>query len=85
MERVIVETVFAEPITLEAIEAAIQSGQPCLVAHRVRHLRSYVSLDGLRSVCEYEAPDAESLRQVSQRLGRTYERIWTARVFSSEK
>jgi hypothetical protein len=35
-------------------------------------------------VCEYEAPDAESVRFVQQRLGMAFERVWTATVLSVE-
>ena len=35
----------------------------CFQLHRVRLLRSYLSNDGLRMLCLYRAPDAESERQ----------------------
>jgi hypothetical protein len=83
--RVIAERVFTEPLTAESLEAVGRDGQSCLAAYRVRHLRTLLSPDGLRTICEYEAPDAESVRQASTRLGLPFERIWTARVFDSEK
>jgi hypothetical protein len=83
MEHVIAERVYAEPVDVVALEAALRTGHPCLDTYRVRHLRTYVSLDGKRLICEYEAPDAESVRAVSQRLRIPYERIWTATVLIS--
>ena len=81
MEHVIVERVFAEPVEAADLKAAIEKVQSCLDAHRVRHLRSCLSLDGLRMICEYEAPDAESVRIANLRSGSRFERIWTAKIF----
>ena len=84
MEHVIVERVFAEPITVEQLQASLARGESCMTMHRVRFLRSNLSRDGLRMICEYEAPDAESVRIVNQRLGMAFERVWTANVLSAE-
>ncbi|HTU63261.1 MAG TPA: nickel-binding protein [Polyangiales bacterium] len=84
MELVIVERVFAEPLQLEALQARMQTGEGCHMAHRVRFIRTLLSSDGLRAICEYEAPDAEAVRAVNRQLDAPYERIWTARVISSE-
>ena len=84
MEHVIAERVFEEPIDVAEVEQRVQAAQGCLRSHRVRHLRSCVSLDGRRMICEYEAPDAESVRAVALRLGIPYERVWTAKVIRSE-
>ena len=82
MEHVIVERVFAEPLSVEEVEAALARGKGCMVAHRVSHVRTTLSLDGRRTICEYLAPDAETVRRVSERLGVPYERVWTARVIA---
>ncbi|MET0384810.1 MAG: nickel-binding protein [Polyangiales bacterium] len=84
MEHVIAERVFAEPVSLEAVDQALRNNESCLNANRVRHLRSCVSLDGLRMICEYEAPDAETVRRISQQLGVPYERVWTARIYTRD-
>jgi len=81
MEHVIVERVFLEPVEFADIERAASLGQSCLEARRVTLLRSSLSRDGLRMICEYEAPDAESVRVANQLAGSPFERIWTARVF----
>lgn len=85
MEHVIAERLFAESVDLGELEAMLRAGHPCMTTYRVRHLRTCVSLDGKRMICEYEAPDAESVRAVSKRLGIPYERIWTAKVMTSER
>ena len=85
MEHVIVERVFAEPQSIEKVEALLRAGHPCLATYRVTHLRTSMSLDGRRMICEYSAPDAESVRAVSERTGLPYERVWTAHVIVSGK
>jgi hypothetical protein len=82
MELVIVERVFAEPVPAEALQARLQTIEGCHTAHRVRFIRTLLSRDGLRAICEYEAPDAESVRAVNRQLDAPYERIWTAQVIN---
>jgi hypothetical protein len=82
MELVIVERVFAEPVPADALQARLQTIEGCHTAHRVRFIRTLLSRDGLRAICEYEAPDAESVRAVNRQLNAPYERIWTAHVIN---
>lgn len=82
MEHVIVERVFQEPVEFADVERAAAVGKTCHEARRVTLLRSTLSRDGLRMICEYEAPDAESVRVANQLAGAKFERIWTARVFT---
>ena len=82
MEHVIVERVFPEPVELADVERAAAQGKHCYEARRVKLLRSTLSRDGLRMICEYEAPDAETVRVANQLAGAKFERIWTARVFT---
>jgi hypothetical protein len=80
MEHVIVERVLPEPVDLVAFERLAQAGQGCFEARRIRLVRSYVSRDSRRVICEYEAPDAEAVRTANQLAGLPFERVWTARV-----
>jgi hypothetical protein len=82
MELVIVERVFSEPVAAEALQARLQTIEGCHTAHRVRFIRTLLSRDGLRAICEYEAPDAEAVRAVNRQLDAPYERIWTAHVIN---
>lgn len=82
MEHVIVERVFAEPVDVAALVRAAKDGASCFEVRRVTSLRSTVSRDGLRMICEYLAPDAESVRQANERAGLPYERIWLAQVLN---
>jgi hypothetical protein len=51
---------------------------PCLDLYRVRWIRSYWSADRRRMICEYEAPDAESVRAAQQEAQARFDRVWAA-------
>ena len=38
----------------------------------------------MRMTCEFEAPDAESVREALRSAGIAYERIWAASVYAVE-
>jgi hypothetical protein len=80
MEHVIVERVFAEPVDVEALVRVYKEGASCFEVRRVKSLRSTVSHDGLRMICEYLAPDAESVRQANELAGLPFERVWSGKV-----
>jgi hypothetical protein len=52
---------------------------------RVKFIRSYFSKDRRRMICEYEAPDAEAVREVQRTASMPFERIWAAEVFDWEE
>lgn len=80
MEHVIVERAFAEPVDIKVLIEAAREHISCYELRRVTLLRSLLAPDGKRMICEYLAPDAESVRQANESAGLPYERIWTARV-----
>lgn len=50
----------------------------CLQARDIRWVRSYLSADGSRSVCCFEAPDAHTVRDAFRRANAPFIKIWTA-------
>lgn len=56
----------------------------CLALRGARWMRSYVTLDGRRAVCQFEAPDAESVREAFRMAGQPFDRAWVARVYVRE-
>src|ERR1700727_904634 len=84
MARVMVEQVFTEPFTDERYAASGKALDPCLEVRNGMWRRSSLSKDKLRLVCEFEAPDAESVREAFRMSGTPFERIWTADVFAVE-
>jgi hypothetical protein len=84
LEHLIVEQSFAEPLSDEQHNAFARRLDDCLAQHGARWLRSYMSTDHRRAVCEFEAPDAEAVRVSYRSAGLEFERVWTAEVYSLE-
>src|SRR5579859_702210 len=84
MARVMMEHVYTEPLSDERYKASAERIDPCLEIRHAAWRRSSLSKDRLRMVCEFEAPDAESVRQAARAAGVQFERVWTADVFAVE-
>jgi hypothetical protein len=78
------EQVFTEPFTDERYAEFAKKIDPCLDVRGGAWRRSSLSLDRLRMVCEFDAPDAESVREAFHMAKIPYERIWTAHVWAVE-
>jgi hypothetical protein len=78
--RVVVERTFATPQTDADMAAVADRERGCLGIYRVTWKRSLLSDDRRRMICEYEAPDAESVRRVQRQAEADVDRIWTAEV-----
>ncbi len=84
MARVLVEQSFTEPLSDEAYAKLAERLDPCLAARNAAWRRSYVSVDRRRITCEFEAPDAGSVRESLDATGVPYDRVWSAEVFAVE-
>ena len=78
MPYLIVEYEYDPPITDERLISAAEALGPCLEVRGITKLRSWVSNDRRRSICEYRAADAESLREAYRVAAIGYARIWSA-------
>ena len=78
MTKFIVERTFDPPLTTEELSATEERMAPCLEIYDVKWIRSYWSSDRQRMICEYEARDAESVRNVQREAGAKFERVWAA-------
>ena len=78
--HVAVERQFPSPIGVEDVVRFARDGAWCLEAHRLNYVESHLSLDGLRLVCLFKAPDAESVRLANRSIGLPVERLWAATV-----
>ncbi|MEO6488132.1 MAG: nickel-binding protein [Thermoanaerobaculia bacterium] len=56
----------------------------CLEEYGARWIRSYVSKDRKRIICEFEAADAEQVRASYRNAGVKFESCWSADVFARE-
>ena len=68
-------------IKMEALENKIT---PCIEARNLIWIRSLISRDGRRSVCEYEAADAETVREVYRQVGINVKSAWIAEIMTPE-
>lgn len=84
MARVIIEQVFKEPLTDERYAEFSKRLDPCMEVRNGLWRRSSLSLDRLRLTCEFEAPDAEAVREAFRSAGIPFERVWTANVYAVE-
>ena len=82
-EYVVVERLFPEPVTPEFVAKALRDKGWCLDLHRAEYLESYLATDGLRMVCIFRAPDAESVRLANNQAGVPYTNVWTASMHVS--
>ena len=80
MTKVIVERRFAAPVSDADLAAGAARQQSCLDIHRVTYRRSLLSQDRQRMICEYDAPDAESVRRVQREAEGPFESVWVADV-----
>jgi hypothetical protein len=78
MPRIIVERSFETPLTQEELEAVEARMAPCLDLYNVRWIRSYWSADRKRMVCEYDAADVASVRNVQREAAANFDRAWVA-------
>lgn len=84
MTNLILEQSFDTPLTDDEHNRIAQRLDPCLEAHGAQWMRSYLSIDRLRMVCEFQAPDAEAVRQSYRTAGVQFERVWSAEVYARE-
>lgn len=82
--NVIVERSFAAPVRFDDIEALEREKGWCLAAHRVTPICSYVSLDGKRMLCFYEAPDAEAVRIAQREAAMPVDTVWAGALIAPE-
>jgi hypothetical protein len=80
MSRIIVERNFETPQSDADMKAVADRERPCLEVYNVAWKRCLVSDDRCRMVCEYDAPDAESVRRVQREAQAEFDRIWIAEV-----
>lgn len=80
MPYFIVERSFDPPLTRETLDGIERRMASCLDLYNVRWIRSFWSADRARMMCEYEAPDAASVRKVQDEAGAHFDRVWSTDV-----
>ncbi len=75
---VVVERVFDEPQSFDALQAHEDANAWCLETNDVTFLKSYFSVDRLRMICLYSAPDAEAVRRAQTAAEMPFAHIYAA-------
>ena len=84
MARVMVERKFDEAESFEDLQAREDSFVWCAEQHQVTFIRSYFSKDRKRMICEYEAPDAESVRIAQRQATMPVDFVWAVKRLSPD-
>ena len=83
MARIVMEQSFEQPMSDQALSEFAKRLDPCLDIRDGTWARSYLSNDRRRMVCEFEAPDAESVRDALHSASIPFDRVWSAQVFDA--
>lgn len=81
MPYLVCEYEYEPPLTDEAMSTAFNALKPCLEIRGIRRLRSWLSEDRRRGICEYEAADAQSLREAYRSASVPFVRMWSGKLF----
>jgi len=83
MPRYIVERSFPEGLKISANDEGAEICRTVVMVNdedSVTWIRSYVSEDGKKSFCEYDAPSPEAIRRTARRNNLPVDRITQVRV-----
>lgn len=80
--RVLVLSLYTPPLTEAHFQEmrANPTLHPCLSVRRIQKLRTLISKDRSRSICEFQATDADTLREAFRQENVSFERVWTAHL-----
>lgn len=81
MEHCIVECSFDEPFTGEDERETASAIDRYLQEHGGHWVRSYYNKDRTRLICEFEAPDAATVRKAWEEAACPYDSVWVATVY----
>jgi hypothetical protein len=81
MPFLIVEYDFSPPVTDEYLGRMRVALKPCIEARNIKKLRTVISEDGRRGFCEFEAMDAETLREAYRVAGVSFRSVWAAQLY----
>lgn len=83
-ENVIVEREFPKPVSVEFVMDAYRTKVWCFQTYAIEHVETYLAKDGLRMVCLFQSPDAESVRMANQLAEAPFTEVWTANLHIAE-
>jgi len=81
MPYLIVESSYEIPVDDQMLASGMSALRPCLQVRGIRRLRSWLSEDRRRGLCEYEAADTQSLREAYAEADIRCQCIWVGSLF----
>ena len=79
-EVVVIEQIFDPPLSDEEHARIGARIDKCAAMRNARWMRSYLSVDRQRMLCEFEAPDVESVRDAYRNAEVDFVRAWRAEL-----
>ena len=83
-EWVVAQRELPHAMGLAELEVVAADPTGCNRRHRCSLLDSMLSLDGTRMICQYSAPDAESVRSASTQAQVPFVRVWVATIVGDQ-
>lgn len=80
MANVILERSFDPPLTDERMGEMSGRLSPCLDRSGVQWIRSHLSRDRRRLICQFEASDAGVVREALRQARLDFERVWSGEM-----
>lgn len=78
MQKYVVEHEYKTPLTDEAHNEEARRADPCLKEYGVVWKCSYLAVDRMRMICEFEADTAERIRDALRSAEVPFVRVWPA-------
>ena len=82
MPQYIVEHEYKTPLTDEAHNQESARADPCLKQYGVTWIASYLAVDRMKMVCEFEAESQEHIRNALRSAEVAFVRVWPAIKYS---
>ena len=82
MPQYIVEHEYRTPLTDELHDEEAKRTDPCLQQHGVTWIASYLAVDRMKMVCEFEAGSQEHIRNALRSAEVPFARVWPAIKYS---
>lgn len=77
MDNIVMQRTFTPPLEEQDFFQMAEETFDCLDLYRAQWRETLMSCDGSRMICCFEAPDAESVRQLSRDDGALDKQVWS--------
>ena len=84
MEEIVLVREFSPALGKSGFYDMAREAMGCMDIYRAQWSESLMSEDGSRLICRFQAPDTESLRQMSRGDGAAYKAVWPATIHESD-